>query len=365
MFNASRLTLARKRRGLTKTKLAQAVGVDLRTITGYEAGEFLPSEESVDKLAQALAFPGSFFVQDDADEPSPDAVSFRAMSKMTASQRDVALGQGALAFLLNDWLTQTFSLPGLDLPDLGEDQEPEAAAYALRHYWGLGELPISNMVHLLEHKGVRVYSLSVAGDATDAFSLWKESTPFVFLNTQKSAERSRFDAAHELGHLVLHRHASPQGREAEIQADAFASALLMPRRSVVSRAPRFATLNQLIQLKKYWNVSLAALVYRLHALGMISDWHHRTLCIDLSKQGYRKTEPNGSPTRETSQIWPRVLASLREDGQTKADLAAQMHVGAAEIDGLVFGLVTNGLTSSPVGGPASTGRRAPNLTLVQ
>lgn len=365
MFNASRLTLARRRRGLTKTKLAKAIEVDLRTITGYESNEFPPSEENVDRLAEALDFPSSFFLQDDADEPSPDTVSFRAMSKMTAAQRDMALGQGALAFLLNEWLTQTFSLPELDIPDLGEDQDPEAAAYALRHYWGLGELPISNMVHLLEHKGVRVYSLSIASNVTDAFSLWRESTPFVFLNTQKSAERSRFDAAHELGHLVLHKHASPQGREAEQQADTFASAFLMPRRSVLSRAPRFATLSQLIQLKKYWNVSLAAIVYRLHTLALISDWHHRTLTIELSKKGYRTAEPNGSPTRETSQVWPRVLSSLREDGRTKADLASLLHIGAAEIDGLVFGLVTNGLTSTSGSTRSTTPRRSPELKLIR
>lgn len=364
MFNASRLTLARKRRGLTKTKLAQAVGVDLRTITGYEAGEFPPSDDSVDRLAQALDFPASFFIQDNADEPSPDAVSFRAMSKLPASQRDIALGQGALAFLLNAWLEETYSLPAVDMPDLGEDKDPEAAAYALRHHWGLGELPISNMVHLLEHKGVRVYSLSVTGNATDAFSMWKDTTPFVFLNTQKSAERSRFDAAHELGHLVLHRHATPQGREAEAQADAFASAFLMPRRSVVSRAPRFATLAQLVQLKKHWNVSLAALVYRLHEVGMLSDWHHRTLCIELSKKGYRTTEPNAAPTRETSQVWQHVLASMRDEGQSKADLASRLHIGVGEIDSLIFGLATNGLASMQKPHNASSPRRAPNLRIV-
>src|SRR3546814_6566541 len=47
----------------------------------------------------------------------------------------------------------------------------------------------------------------------DAFSCWRNGQPFVFLNTFKSAERSRFDAAHELAHLVLHRHGGPQGRE--------------------------------------------------------------------------------------------------------------------------------------------------------
>lgn len=84
----------------------------------------------------------------------------------------------------------------------------------------------------------------------DAFSMWRQSTPFVFLNTKKSAEHSRFDAAHELGHLVLHRHGSPQGREAEREANAFASAFLMPRASVLAYAPRMATIDHLIKLKK-------------------------------------------------------------------------------------------------------------------
>jgi IrrE N-terminal-like domain len=61
--------------------------------------------------------------------------------------------------------------------------------------------------------------------------------PFVFLNTLKSGEHSRFDAA-ELGHLVLHRHAAPNGQEAEQDANAFASALLMPSASVRAHAPR-------------------------------------------------------------------------------------------------------------------------------
>ncbi|WP_208405781.1 ImmA/IrrE family metallo-endopeptidase [Amycolatopsis granulosa] len=42
----------------------------------------------------------------------------------------------------------------------------------------------------------------------DAFSLYIENEPFIFIDTGKTAERQRFDAAHELGHLVMH-----QGRE--------------------------------------------------------------------------------------------------------------------------------------------------------
>jgi len=107
----------------------------------------------------------------------------------------------------------------------------------LRQYWLLGERPIKNVAHLLEAKGVRVYSLMERNVEVDAFSLWRNDTPFIFINTRKSAEHSRFDAAHDLGHLVLHRHGGPRGQNAEREAQAFAAAFLMPKSSVLAVAP--------------------------------------------------------------------------------------------------------------------------------
>jgi Zn-dependent peptidase ImmA (M78 family) len=78
-----------------------------------------------------------------------------------------------------------------------------------------------------------------------------------------------------LGHLVLHRHESPGGREAEREAHAFASAFLMPQASVIAHAPRFATIDQLEKLKRIWGVSAAALNHRLHTVKMTSGWHYR------------------------------------------------------------------------------------------
>src|SRR5580700_9172707 len=114
MVNPSRLTLARKRAGQTKSALAKSVGVDLRTISAYEAGEYTPAEHTFKKLQSVLAFPEEFFYGDDLDEPTPDTASFRAMSKMTASKRDMALSAGALAFHLNAWLETRFELPNHD-----------------------------------------------------------------------------------------------------------------------------------------------------------------------------------------------------------------------------------------------------------
>jgi Zn-dependent peptidase ImmA (M78 family)/DNA-binding XRE family transcriptional regulator len=354
-FNASRLALARKRRGLTMTRLAELVGVEPRSISAYENGEFGPDTDKREQLAKALRFPVSFFAGDDVQELAPDIASFRAMSKMTAAKRDMALGAGTIALLLNDWIEERFQLPTADFPDLSREGGPEAAASSIRQLWGLGELPVKNMVHVLESRGVRVFSLAIDAAEVDAFSMWHGSKPFIFLNTMKSAEHSRFDAAHELGHLVLHRHGEPQGQEAEREAHTFASAFLMPRASVLAHAPRFATVDHLVKLKQYWRVSVAALAYRLNAVGVLSEWHYRQLYIEISKRGYRKREPEGAP-RETSQVLAKIFAALRDESVVKRDIAAQLHISPEEIEHLVFGLTLTGLTGASSPGTSSKTR---------
>ncbi len=337
MFNAARFEVARKRRRYTKSALATEVGVQLRAITAYERGEYEPSEETLAAIARVLKFPADWFCGADLHQPSPETASFRSQARMAASNRDAALASGALAFLLNDWLEEKFALPSSDLPDLREET-PEAAALSLRHQWGLGERPIKNVVHLLESRGVRVFSMAEDTTEVDAFSLWHETTPFVFLNTMKSAERSRFDALHELGHLVMHRHADPKGKEHEQQANNFASAFLMPRGSILAHAPVLPGLNTLIKLKKYWIVSVAALNYRLHRLGALSDWHYNKLCVEIAQRGYRTKEPDESQ-REMSLLFPQLFKSLRDEGYTKADIANELLYPVEEIDKLVFGLI--------------------------
>lgn len=157
----------------------------------------------------------------------------------------------------------------------------------------LVNLPVRNMIHLLEAKGVRIFSLVIDAREVDAFSMWKQTTPFIFLNNNKSSEPSRYDAAHELGHLVLHRHGGPRGRGAEQEADAFASAFLMPKGSVIAYASTCPTLATLMELKRIWTASVAALNCRLHAVGMLSDWQYRTLCIQIAQHGYRTSSQTG------------------------------------------------------------------------
>lgn len=336
-FNHSRLTLARRRRGLTKTALAKAVGLSTRMVVGYERGDHEPSDKTRGRLVDVLLFPDAFFDGPDLDEPPLDGSSFRALTTLTARQRDQSLAAGAIAFALSDWIQEKFVLPEPDVPRLQGVSE-EMAADAVRAEWGLGEKPIPNMIHLLEAHGVRVFSVAEDCHAMDAFSCWRRGTPYVFLNTFKSAERSRMDAAHELGHLVLHWAGGARGRDAEREAERFGSAFLMPEGSIRAEAPRSGRLDQFIKAKRHWNVSLAGLTYRMHALHLLSDWQYRSLFVEMSSNGYRTREPNGSRP-ETSQLLAKVMKALREEGITMNELAEELTICPDELNKLVFGLV--------------------------
>lgn len=310
------------------------------------------------RIVRVTGFPYEFFIGDDLEEPTPDSGSFRSMSKMTAPQRGMALSQAALGLYLSAWLGGKFELPAPQLPDLGREPDPEAASEFVRREWALGTLSIRNMIHLLEARGVRVFSLALDAREVDAFSIWNGGVPYVFLNTNKSSEHSRFDAAHELGHLILHKHGPPRGLEAEKQANAFASAFLMPRGSVLANAPPFPTYDNLVRLKKVWTTSVAALAYRLHGLGLMSDWQYRGICVEIAKKG-KSFEPNEAP-RETSVLLPKMFSSLYEDGLSRAHIARELAIPTSELEQLLFGLTLTGI----VGGGRRTTDKA-NLNRVK
>lgn len=340
---------------MTARALAKAAGLTPVHISRLEHGENEPSADTVEALAKALRFPPAFFYAEDVDELPAEAASFRSLSSMSVRERDAALSAGVIAYLFEEWIAERFNLPTADVPEVREDATPETAARSVRALWGLGEQPISNMVRLLESKGVRVFSLCEDTKNVDAFSCWRGDQPFVFLNTFKSTERSRFDAAHELGHLVMHRHGAPQdSRQAENEADKFASAFLMPADDVLSRIRHVAGLDSLVSYKKRWGVSVAALNYRLHKLGVVSEWQNRSLNVELSSRGYRREEPEGLPP-ETSALWPQIFTALWQDRITREQIAEQLKVPRGELDMILLHLTE---------APSPEDRTSPKLRLV-
>ncbi|MBB5906959.1 helix-turn-helix domain-containing protein [Actinoalloteichus hymeniacidonis] len=344
MVTASRISLARRRRGLTAAELARKVGVSAQSVSNYERDRQRPTVATVHGLADALGFPAEFFFRPEVAELPGAAVSFRAPSKLPGRLRGAALGAGQLATEISGWLDIRFALPITGLPSLHRP-DPETAAEMVRAEWGLGHAPAPNMVHLLESRGVRVFSVPGECAEVDAFSFWQGERPFVFLSTAKSPERCRFDAAHELGHLVLHAGAPAlDGPSAESEANAFAAAFLLPRADVLARVSRGPLVDQVVEYRSRWRVSALALTYRLHDLELLSDWQYRTVCGELSRRGFRRDEPGGVP-REGSQLLAKAFRALREHGSGPQEIAAALAIDMEELNSLVFGLVVTAVST--------------------
>ena len=336
--NPYRLDLARRRRGMSKRDLVKRSGISTRALANYCTGSRDPSEKTIAKFSEILHFPPDFFYADTLEDPPLEGASFRALSTVTARLRDQAIAAGTLALNLSDWIEERFFLPDTDIPQY-RGVEPELTAMEIRSRWHLGERPIRNMIHLLELHGVRIFALAEDAAAIDAYSFWRGNTPYILLNTTKTTERSRMDAAHELGHLILHSESgSLRNRQAESEAQQFGSAFLMPRGSILAYAPRRGSLDQLIEAKQHWIVSLANLTYRMHKLGLLSDHQYRMLFIEMGQNDFRSNEPNGAQ-RETSQILEKVLRSLREEGTTVIQIAEMLSIHPEELSKMLLGLV--------------------------
>ena len=340
MFSGRRLNLARMRAGMSAKVLAETAGVDHDTITRLVQGKHTPGSDTVDRLARALDYPKEFFLREDPEEVDASAVSFRSFSKMKAGERDAALSAGALGLMVNAWVEARFGLPDPDLLDLSHETNAHVAASYVRQHWGLGEQPVGNLLSLFETKGIRLFSLSENTASVNAFSFWKGGKPFIFLNNFKTAESSRFDAAHELGHLVLHKHGDPKdGRSAEREANAFASSFLMPEADVRAKMPRPVSVDEILRAKVRWRVSAMALAYRLHTIQMVTDWQYKSICIELARRNFRSAEPGGID-RETSVVWRKILRQLWSERVTKDDIASEIDLPLNELEGLIWSLTS-------------------------
>jgi len=327
---------------MTKKGVAESIDVRPIAIHRYETGENAPTDENLEKLASSLGFPISFFRGGDIDLPRRENASFRGLSSKTQRIMDAALASGAVAYLFDDWVSERYNRIELDLPEFEPEMKPQLAAKLLRQHWRLGDKPIENMVHLLEAKGIRIFSLAENTKEVDAFSVWRDDIPYVFLNRFKSAERSRFDAAHELCHLCLHKHggaaAANKNSQIEKDAQAFAGAFLMPEadlQAVVTTT--IYSVEDLLPYKKRWRVAAVALAYRLRETGLIGESRINSLYVEMSRRGWLRKEPNGI-AREQSHVWQQILDDLRQSGITKSHIAQETGVPTQELEALLFGL---------------------------
>ncbi|GAA2715152.1 ImmA/IrrE family metallo-endopeptidase [Micromonospora olivasterospora] len=331
-FQPHALTLARQWRRIRKKELARQVGVTAAAVSQYELAQSRPAPATLARLALALAVPVRFFATGIPAPATAGHPHFRSLRTTTQAERDQALAFGQIAWRVVDAIEQHLELPVLRLPsiDLPEDacsRDLETAAVATRHALGLGDEPVPHMVRLLEATGVVVLTLPDVSEQVDAFSHWYGTRPFVFLNPSKNDKaRSRMDAAHELAHLLLHHDAEPGSQILEREATAFGSQILAPDSQLRDELPARLDFEQLRKTKRRWGLSLKALVYRGHAMGVYSDYTYRRAMNKLAEWGY--PEPAELGPREQPSLLGKAAAVLAEQQHTLTSVARQAGMSA-------------------------------------
>jgi len=253
---------------------------------------------------------------------------FRSLRATRKIQRDKAQARAFLMSEIVHLLRRKVKMPALNLPDdlhVSESDKREVIeerADALRAFWQMPPGPVPNMVRLLEANGFIVVRCASDCREVDAFSRWCGDVPLVVLNYEKTLDRTRFDAAHELGHITLHADPEAGNGTLEAQAHMFAAAFLLPAGDIRHRLPRRLLWPEFRELKRVWGVSVAALLRRARDLGRLTEATYRRAMMTLAKLGQRTNE-SAFPLHGTE---PAVLLRmavevLEAKGYTVEDLA--------------------------------------------
>ncbi|HUN59284.1 MAG TPA: XRE family transcriptional regulator, partial [Candidatus Binataceae bacterium] len=275
-----RIKEAREARGYTREAFAEALGITAQAVAQYEVGQHSPGPEIMGKIIVLTAQPPAFF---SADRPSArerfGTPYWRSLARMNRADRLRVARRLEWSADIVSYVERFIELPPVNLPpvkDVGTAANLEwleIAAEAVREKWELGSLPIEYLAPTLEANGIVLIKESVECADMDAVSRWQAGRPYILLSEDKhSLPRENFDLAHELGHIICHSHVEVTSENlaaVERQANYFAGALLLPRRSFPQEVLS-TSLNYFLELKKRWRVSVQAMVYRCKDLGLLS-----------------------------------------------------------------------------------------------
>jgi len=313
--------MARQLAGLKKAHLAALIEMSPASVTAWESGAKQPNRATVAKLALALKVEPQFF--GGGAPPRVNKPHFRSLRSTPQIAQDEAEAYGRFVAEVTGMLENAVEFPQVLLPDLPVEPDehsttPEDAAQEARVFFGVGPGPIQHVVRLAERAGVIVVFSEPGIAAIDAYSLHTATRPIVVLNPVKDDYyRQRFDIAHELGHLIMHQDAEPGGKVAEEQANRFAAEFLMPAEEIAPLLPSSTggrAWANLAKLKEHWGVSLAALLYRARALGVMSDVSYRNAMVRMSQNGWRRAEPGRVASLEMPSMLPRAREVMSSAG---------------------------------------------------
>lgn len=304
-----RIRQARTSRRMSISDLSEMLEVSKQLVSQYETGKTSPSMGKLNEISKILKYPVSFFYKPiPKNDSASSIVFFRSNKTAKVKSKNAAKEKMEIFCEIVSYLENYVNLPETNLPKMeyeNEDlmplsvEEIENYAIGLRKAWGLGVGPIDNLMVEVQKNGIHVSKISLKLEKIDAFSVWMNNKPYIFLNDDKNTNaRIRFDIAHELGHLLMHAdyytnedfEKSPIKEKLELEANMFAGAFLMPRQTF-EKDVFSSSIDHFIQLKYKWKASIASMIYRCEALGILSNNQIKYLKDQMTKRSYWRREP--------------------------------------------------------------------------
>lgn len=349
-FRPERLAQVLDARGLSQVQLAAIADVSAGSVSKWRSGQQEPTTEALNKLAKAVNVRADWFLR-----PIPE---FNASVQLFRSNASALKSARALMSVRHDWSKELAAELGefVDYPDVAFPtrtfrdpkeigyEDIELVATECRQLWKLGFGPIPDVVLAIENAGGVVVREATGVARIEGLSSWcaVNSRPFVYLNADKAnGFRSRFDAAHELGHIVMHRHIPPlvaqaSHKEMERQAHYFAGAFLLPGETFSAEVPSVPTLDTFLALKPRWKISAAAMLMRARALGLVDEREELNLWKRRSSRFGGKSEPlDGDLVPEQPRLLRRAVGMLVEHGvMPREAIPDRIGLSAGDIENL-------------------------------
>jgi Zn-dependent peptidase ImmA (M78 family)/transcriptional regulator with XRE-family HTH domain len=337
VFNGHMLFLARQLRRVGQDELIGRLGETITqgTLSKIERGRIQPSEAIISKIADALQLRPSFF--EDPSYIRQPPVSFHRARKALSSKDEAAIHARAEVYrlsikkILNDieLVPVIKEAPAIDIDQYGGDAKE--VARVTRSRWGVKRGPIRDMTSLMEDAGIIVVQFDFGTPLIDGLCHNKADglPPLVFVNSSLPKDRLRFSLAHELGHIVMHDVPNP---EQEIQANLFASEFLMPDADIIDDLHSLK-LTKFMELKLHWGTSMQSIIYKAWQLGKLSDRQFKYFFIEMSKRGWKKTEPvDVQGLVETPSTLRAVISThLGQLGYSEGELAEMLGLPVCEL----------------------------------
>jgi Zn-dependent peptidase ImmA (M78 family) len=301
---ADRLKLARRKAGYSLRDLEAAIDrkVTAQAIGKYERGESIPSSGVLIALGKALGVSLNYLMDTQGIELS--GVEFRTRASTTGQDRaqvETAVLEWIERYLQIETVLELNSAqwqsPVPKPCKLGKIGDAENLAAEVRETWDLGQDPIPNMTELLEEKGLKVLTVDLPARVSGLTCMVQRpgklaALPVIVVNSQFSLERRRLTLAHELAHRVIDTD-SLADKDEEKAANLFAGAFLMPREHLqreVGKHRNALGYKELLDLKRLYRVSGAALLMRLRQLEVISE-STLVYAFQTIARGWRTQEP--------------------------------------------------------------------------